>query len=57
MHGPRKRYIMQQRLDLQPSSATWLASKVRERERERERERRYGSKIQKKGGKIFLSPV
>ena len=51
MHGPRKRYIMQQRLDLQPSSATWLASK--EREREREREIRYGNKIQKKEGKIF----
>ena len=49
MHRPRKRYIMQQRLDLQPSSATWLASK----EREREREIRYGNKIQKKGGKIF----
>ena len=53
MHRPRKRYIMQQRLDLQPSSATWLASKEREREREREREIRYGNKIQKKGGKIF----
>ena len=36
MHGPRKRYIMQQRLDLKPSLATWLASKERERERERD---------------------